>query len=189
MTLFVLESGLSKASEVTKKFFKKSKLFFVRKNNNGTISFISAMFPDDVLTTSSIKSLSQEQNGYMQIITQNSVINITPFVVGCFKLYPYLIEEMIADCSFIKTEPMPYKSVWDRDNGIYVDKAKEKLTLISELNISQPSYYDNQWIDGVDRLFKDTEGYLYLEQNYVISKGLSKITEHNSFIKTNIKIG
>ena len=70
MTLFVLESGLTQGSEVTKKWFKRSKLFFVRKNHNSTISFISAMYPNDVLTTSSIKSFSQAENGYMRIITQ-----------------------------------------------------------------------------------------------------------------------
>lgn len=59
MTLFVLESGLTQASEVTKKFFKRTKMFFVRKNHNGTISFISATFPEDILTTSSIKGFSQ----------------------------------------------------------------------------------------------------------------------------------
>lgn len=182
MTLFVLESGLTQASEVTKKFFKRTEMFFVRKNHNGTISFISAMFPEDILTTSSIKDFSQADNGYMKIVTQNSVINVTPFVVGYFKLYPYLVEEMMGYCPFIKTESVSYKSVWS--NGVVVVGAKEEFTLISEQNISQP-YDDEQWIDGVDRVFKDKEGYLYLEQFYTLSDG----TGDNSFIKTNVKIG
>ena len=184
MTLYILESGLTQGSEVTKKFFKRTKMFFVRKNHNGTISFISAMFPDDVLTTSSIKSFSQADNGYIKIITQNSVINVTPFVIGSFKLYPYLIEGMITYCPVVKTESLPYKSVWDRDNGIYVDKAKEKFTLLSETVISQP-YDDKIWIDGTDRLFSDENGYLYLEHDHVLSDG----TGDHSFEKTNVKIG
>ena len=182
MTLFVLESGLTQASEVTKKFFKRTKMFFVRKNHNGTISFISATFPEDILTTSSIKDFSQADNGYMKIVTQNSVINVTPFVVGCFKLYPYLIEGMIGYCSFIQTENMPYSSILS--NGVVVVGTKEEFTLISEQNTSQP-YDDKLWVEGVDRLFKDKEGYLYLEQFYTLSDG----TGNSSLIKTNVKIG
>ena len=184
MTLYILESGITKASEVTKNFFKKSKLFFVRKNHNGTMSFIDAMSPEDILTTSSIKNLSQANNGYMKITTQNSVINIAPFVIGEFKLYPYLIEGMIAYCPVVKTESLPYKSVKDRDNGIYVDKAKEKFTLLSETVISQPCI-DEGWVDGTDRLFSDENGYLYLEHEHILSDG----TGNHSFEKTNIKIG
>lgn len=192
MTLFVLESGLTQASEVTKKFFKRTKMFFVRKNHNGTISFISATFPEDILTTSSIKGFSQAENGYMKIVTQNSVINVTPFVVGCSELHPYLVEEMIGYCPFVKTESLPYKSVWN--NGVVVDKAiedaclivktKETFALISEHVTSQP-YDDENWVDGTDRVFKDENGYLYLEHDYVLSDG----TGDNSFVKTNIKIG
>ena len=192
MTLFVLESGLSKASEVTKNFFKRTKMFFVRKNHNGTISFISATFPDDVLTTSSIKSFSQAENGYMRIVTQNSVINVTPFVIGCFKLHSYQVEEMMGYCPFIKTETMPYKSVWNngvvvaeaKEDTFLIVKTKEKFNLISEHIVSQP-YDDENWVDGTDRVFKDENGYLYLEHNYVLSDG----TKASSFVKTNIKIG
>ena len=192
MTLFVLESGLTQASEVTKEFFKRTKMFFVRKNHNGTISFINATSPEDILTTSSIKDFSQAENSYMRIVTQNSVINVTPFVIGCFKLHPYDIEEMIGYCPFVKTESLPYKSVWS--NGIVVTEAKEdtslivktkeKFSLISEHITSQP-YDEENWIDGTDRVFKDENGYLYLEHNYVLSDG----TGNSSFVKTNIKIG
>ena len=192
MTLFTLESGLTQASEVTKNFFKRTKMFFVRKNHNGTISFISATFPDDVLTTSSIKSFSQAENGYMRIVTQNSVINVTPFVIGCFKLYPYQVEEMMGYCPFIKTETKPYKSVWNngvvvaeaKEDSFLIVKTKEKFSLISEHIVSQP-YDDENWVDGTYRVFKDENGYLYLEHNYVLSDG----TGDSSFVKTNIKIG
>lgn len=192
MTLYILESGITKASEVTTKFFKRTKMFFVRKNHNGTISFISATFPDDVLTTSSIKSFSQAENGYMRIVTQNSVINVTPFVIGCFKLHPYQVEEMMGYCPFIKTETMPYKSVWNngvvvaeaKEDAFLIVKTKEKFSLISEHITSQP-YDDENWVDGTDRVFKDENGYLYFEHNYVLSDG----TRDNAFVKTNIQIG
>lgn len=192
MTLFVLESGLTQASEVTKKFFKRTKMFFVRKNHNGTISFISATSPEDILTTSPIKDFSQAENGYMKIVTQNSVINVTPFVVGCSELYPYRVEEMIGYCPFVKTETLPYKSVWSngvvvteaKEDACLIIKTKETFTLISE-HVTSQAYDDENWVDGTDRMFKDENGYLYLEHNYVLSDG----TGDNSFVKTNIKIG
>ena len=192
MTLYILESGITKASEVTKEFFKRVPFFFVKDNKDTTFSFINPTFPDDKLTTSSAVITNKADNGYKRIVTQNSIINVTPFVVGCFKLYPYRVEEMIGYCPFIKTETIPYKSVWN--NGIIVTeakedtfliiKAKEKFSLISEQITSQP-YDDENWIDGTDRVFKDEDGYLYLEQSYILSDG----TGNNSFIKTNVKIG
>ena len=81
-TLFVLESGISQASEVTKKWFTERPFdsFFCKINPDGTATFICSTNPKNRLTTSLIKEIVRADNGYMKIITQNSVIHITPQV-------------------------------------------------------------------------------------------------------------
>lgn len=81
-TLFVLESGISQASEVTKKWFTERPFdsFFCKMNPDGTATFICSTNPKNRLTTSLIKEIVRADNGYMKIITQNSVIHITPQV-------------------------------------------------------------------------------------------------------------
>ena len=197
MTLYILESGINTASEVTKKFFKRTKFFFVRKNHNGTMSFIDAMSPEDILTTSYIKNLSQADNGYMKITTQNSVINITPFVIGCKKLYPYLVEEMMGYCSFVKAEHVPYLSDFCGKRGeTRIVRERNDLMFISKDSISQPfvEFIDDKevegWVDADTILFKDKEGYLYLEFFADYDIDIPQLNKHqHSFIKTNIKIG
>ena len=90
-TLFVLESGISQASEETKKWFTERPFdsFFCKMNPDGTATFICSTNSKDRLTTSLIKEIVRADNGYMKIITQNSVIHITPQVKT-----PYLEYEL-----------------------------------------------------------------------------------------------
>ena len=188
MTLYILESGITKASEVTREFFKRVPFFFVKDNKDTTFSFINPCFPDDKVTTSSAVVTNSADNGYMRIATQNSIICITPFVIGCKILQTYQVEEMIDYCSFVKTEDVPYKTFYL--NNRMIVEGSDDLTFISKDSSSGFAIVDEieGWTDQEIRLFKDTKGYLYLE--YVFDFEGEKTNKHtHSFKKTNIKIG
>lgn len=71
--LFVLESGLSKASETTRKFFSRVSVFYCTRNGN-KVHFWNALDTKDMLECH-IKSV-EGAGSWCRIVTTNSVINI-----------------------------------------------------------------------------------------------------------------
>lgn len=128
-TLYMLESGLSKASDTTKNFFKRTPMFFIRDNHNGTYSFLDFFKLNGELTTSTIKSVNKADNGYMRIETQNSVINVTP---ACFGKYnQWLIPNIITD-----TAQWNINSIKISEDDIPDD--------IQWINFLEDGYYDEE---------------------------------------------
>lgn len=74
-TLFVLESGLTKASEVAKEFFAENKEFFVSQEKDSSLVFTNLDNTKE-MRTSELKDLNTNEHGYIRAETQNSIINL-----------------------------------------------------------------------------------------------------------------
>jgi hypothetical protein len=155
MTLFVLESGLSKASEAAKKWFDRPYLpffhFFVKKNNNGTYTFINADDKTDIYITSTVKDVVRADNGYTKITTQNSVINITP---ACCYTFEYGVESFVRDLYCI-IDTFNIK-------GEEFDPDAIDCFPIGRCDISGGT--GGEWIDNTIYLYKTEEG-IIIEEN------------------------
>ena len=155
MTLYILESGLSQASEATKEWFNRPFLqffkFFVKKNDNGTLTFINADNKADRLTTSLVKDMVIADNGYMKITTQNSVINITP---ACCYSFEHGVECFIRELyDIIDTFKI---------KGEEFDPDEIDCFPIGECTIS--GGIGEEWIDNTIYLYKTEKG-IIIEEN------------------------
>jgi len=74
-SIFMLESGIKKGSEATKKFFSKVKVFHVVTKGDGHFKFIDVNNYNNWLETSTGEIVGHCGN-YAKIVTQNSVINL-----------------------------------------------------------------------------------------------------------------
>jgi hypothetical protein len=151
MTLYILESGITKASEVTREFFNRTRFFFVRMNLvENTIEFINANFPEDMLTINSIKEFKQADNGYMKITTQDSVINITP---ACCPNSEKGIEEFIEEITYIIAKWNIQGEAIDADELEYLPS---HCYTVSD-NIKE------DWVEKTTYLYKTEKGIIIAE--------------------------
>lgn len=155
MTLFILESGLTQASEETRNWFNRPFpeffMFFVKMNDNGTYTFVNADDKTDKLTTSIVKDVFRADNGYMRITTQNSVINITP---ACCYTFEYGVESFIRDLySIINTFNI---------KGEEFDPDEIDCFPIGQCDISGGTA--GEWIDNRIYLYKIEKG-IVIEEN------------------------
>lgn len=178
MTLFILESGLSQASEVTRNWFNrpfpKFFMFFIKMNDDGTYTFINADDKTDRLTTSIVKDVFRADNGYMRITTQNSVINITP---ACCYTFENGVESFVRDLY----------SIIDTFNikGEEFDPDAIDCFPIGKCNISGGT--GGEWIDNTIYLYKTEEGIVIEENCYKRENNNETYTETLTFYP--IKIG